>query len=207
MLPPCEVRGGILLMNDVVEFPVGNVLGAGLSAFDVIVDDEHYAAARRLRSPLQHGPARYAVDPTVEARLSASGLLACIRRNYRDHVHEVGARTSEMPTFFAKFACAINVSGRPDTVPANISDVDWDGELALVAEKICRSIDSDHAIEPGDDVSTGTPAGIDWALTSRQSLGLGGALEIEIETLCSLARAEVAALAGSSAFDIGDAVR
>jgi 2-keto-4-pentenoate hydratase/2-oxohepta-3-ene-1,7-dioic acid hydratase in catechol pathway len=58
--------------------------------------------------------------------------IICLGRNYRDHIEEQGAKAPEKPLLFAKASSAVIGPGDPIVIPAGSTQVDFEGEVALV---------------------------------------------------------------------------
>lgn len=58
--------------------------------------------------------------------------VLCVGLNYRPHIEEMGREAPEFPTLFAKFTDSF-VGPADDIVrPADVDQLDWEGEIALV---------------------------------------------------------------------------
>jgi len=74
--------------------------------------------------------------------------IVCIGRNYVDHAKELGNIAPEKPFLFAKFSSSVIATG--DTIrwsSALTSQVDWEGELAVIIGKSGRNIKPENAYE------------------------------------------------------------
>jgi len=109
-------------------------------------------------------------DPPAEAVLDRSavqlsapiprpGKIICIGLNYRDHAAESNAELPAYPTVFAKYASCIIGPGVPIVIPRVTSQVDYEGELAVVIGRRARDVSEANALEyvagyvPFNDVS------------------------------------------------------
>lgn len=87
--------------------------------------------------------------PISECRLLAPlrpGKILCVGRNYAAHAQETGSEVPEKPLIFAKFGSS--VIGHGATIiwrEAITSQVDWEGELAVVIGKRAKDITADEA--------------------------------------------------------------
>ncbi|MBN3837247.1 fumarylacetoacetate hydrolase family protein [Burkholderia sp. Ac-20344] len=72
--------------------------------------------------------------------------VLCIGLNYRDHVAETGRADPKAPDVFAKFASTL--IGPIDDIDctAITSNLDFEGELAIVIGRPCRHVDADDAL-------------------------------------------------------------
>ncbi|MDY3127927.1 MAG: fumarylacetoacetate hydrolase family protein [Corynebacterium sp.] len=90
-----------------------------------------------------------------EVRLLAPTLptkVVALGRNYADHVAEVFKKSAEQlpPTFFVKPSTAVVGPGVPIRIPDFATNVEFEGELALVISKVSKNIDAnswqDHVL-------------------------------------------------------------
>ena len=88
-----------------------------------------------------------AADAALSKPLAAVKLLqpiarppkiVCVARNYAEHAREAGLPVSEIPIVFARFANTLVAPGDPIVVPAVSTNVDWEGELAIIVGKGTR---------------------------------------------------------------------
>ncbi len=73
--------------------------------------------------------------------------VLCIGLNYNDHVAETGRALPSHPDIFAKFASSL--IGPFDTIScSNITpNLDFEGELAIIIGKECRSVSAEDALD------------------------------------------------------------
>lgn len=97
-----------------------------------------------------------ATGPTVELAtadlaplIPEPSKIVCVGANYRDHIEEMGRQPPTHPTYFAKFARSL--TGPNDDLvlpPADVStDIDWEGELAVIIGRPARNVPRDRAID------------------------------------------------------------
>lgn len=69
--------------------------------------------------------------------------------NYRRHAEEAALKIPEYPMVFAKSPSAIQNPGDPIQIPTHLksSEVDYEGELAVVIGKACKNVDYKHALD------------------------------------------------------------
>lgn len=85
--------------------------------------------------------------------------ILCVGLNYRDHASEVALDESAVPTLFAKFRNSLIGPGAPIVLPAISSEVDFEGEMALVIGRRCKDVPVADALDcvagymPFNDVS------------------------------------------------------
>ena len=88
--------------------------------------------------------------PLSEVRLLAPLAprnLICIGLNYFDHAVETDLPVPSVPVVFAKFLNCVIGPGHPITAPAITSQVDYEGELAVVIGRSCRRVAPEHALD------------------------------------------------------------
>jgi 2-keto-4-pentenoate hydratase/2-oxohepta-3-ene-1,7-dioic acid hydratase in catechol pathway len=73
--------------------------------------------------------------------------VICIGLNYRSHAEEAGMELTKVPTFFVKLPNAFRGHGDAVVIPAVSRRIDWEGELAVVIGRQCKSIDAANAFE------------------------------------------------------------
>jgi 2-keto-4-pentenoate hydratase/2-oxohepta-3-ene-1,7-dioic acid hydratase in catechol pathway len=73
----------------------------------------------------------------------------CIGANYRHHIEECGGQVPEYPVVFMKGANALQAHGRPIRIPraCSASEVDYEGELAVVIGRTCRNVTRAQALD------------------------------------------------------------
>ncbi|GGJ53174.1 fumarylacetoacetate hydrolase [Sphingopyxis bauzanensis] len=75
------------------------------------------------------------------------GKIICIGLNYADHAAEAGLQVPDTPTVFSRFASSIVGAEAPIVLPKVSSDLDFEGELAVVIGKRGRHIDVGSALD------------------------------------------------------------
>jgi len=71
----------------------------------------------------------------------------CVGLNYDEHIRETGRDLPEYPVLFPKYASSLIAADQPIPVPAESSQVDYEGELAVVIGRPGRRIRRDDAWE------------------------------------------------------------
>lgn len=96
---------------------------------------------------------------TLKAPIPRPGKILCIGQNYLAHAAEANAGASPYPIIFSKHANAVIGPGEPIVVPAETSEPDYEGELAVVIGKRARRVPEAQALDyvagymPLNDVS------------------------------------------------------
>jgi acylpyruvate hydrolase len=120
-------------------------------------------ANRSLAAQALANPPPEAVLDRSAVRLAAPiprpGKIICIGLNYRDHAAESNAELPAYPTVFAKYASCIIGPGESIVIPRVTSQVDYEGELAVVIGRRARDVAEADALDyvagysPFNDVS------------------------------------------------------
>jgi acylpyruvate hydrolase len=121
------------------------------------------AASREQAQRVLADPPINAVLDRAAIRLAAPiprpGKIICIGLNYRDHAAESNAEVPAYPTVFAKYASCIIGPGASIVIPRVTSQVDYEGELAVVIGRRGRDVAEGDALSyvagyaPFNDVS------------------------------------------------------
>ncbi len=72
--------------------------------------------------------------------------IICLGRNYAAHAQELGNPVPERPLFFFKPPSAVIGPGEEIVLPPS-SRVDYEAELAVVIDRLCRNVKADDAME------------------------------------------------------------
>ncbi|PDT04126.1 5-oxopent-3-ene-1,2,5-tricarboxylate decarboxylase [Rhizobium chutanense] len=91
------------------------------------------------------------VGPVDKVRLGPPvtdpSKVLCIGLNYNDHVAETGRALPSHPDIFAKFASSL-IGPFDEITCSNITpNLDFEGELAIVIGKQCRSVSAEEALD------------------------------------------------------------
>ncbi|WP_412023947.1 fumarylacetoacetate hydrolase family protein [Burkholderia cepacia] len=73
--------------------------------------------------------------------------IICVGLNYLDHSTETGFAKQTYPTVFARFASSLIGHGEPIALPAQSSQLDYEGELVAVIGKGGRGIAREQALD------------------------------------------------------------
>jgi acylpyruvate hydrolase len=73
--------------------------------------------------------------------------ILCVGRNYAEHAREGGSEPPDVPIFFGRFRHTLLGPGEPFVLPRVSSQVDFEGELAVVVGRGGRDIPEDRALE------------------------------------------------------------
>jgi 2-keto-4-pentenoate hydratase/2-oxohepta-3-ene-1,7-dioic acid hydratase in catechol pathway len=87
--------------------------------------------------------------PLADVRLLAPVIprskVACIGRNYSSHAAEMGGDVPPEPLVFLKPNTSVIGPFDPIVYPSQSSDVQFEGELAVVVGRICRDVPAERA--------------------------------------------------------------
>ena len=89
--------------------------------------DSGAAAPSGSGQPLDKVDLLPAVDPTAK--------ILCVALNYVDHAKEANSSIPETPILFFKSQEAMIAAGDPIKVPKAVTELDWEGELAIIIGK------------------------------------------------------------------------
>ena len=93
---------------------------------------------------------RYESLALADVKLQAPlhpGKIVAIGKNYAEHAKETGGEVPTAPIIFSKFPSSIIPTGDPITWSESITtQVDWEGELAVVIGKRARNVTEEDAL-------------------------------------------------------------
>lgn len=73
--------------------------------------------------------------------------IICVGVNYADHASEAGLAQTEVPLFFAKFRNSLTGPTSPIVMPTVSSQIDYEGELAVIIGARCKSVSESEALQ------------------------------------------------------------
>jgi 2-keto-4-pentenoate hydratase/2-oxohepta-3-ene-1,7-dioic acid hydratase in catechol pathway len=100
---------------------------------------EALAAADGLRIPL--------ADVRLLPVIPNPGKIVCVGLNYHDHVVETGRTVTAHPTLFLRLPESQAAHGEDLLLPAESTELDYEGEIAIIIGKPGRRISASHALE------------------------------------------------------------
>ena len=74
--------------------------------------------------------------------------IVCVGRNYAEHAAELGNDVPSEPLLFLKAPSALNLNGGRIVIPKVSSQVEHEGELAVVISKTCKDLADDADVLP-----------------------------------------------------------
>lgn len=86
-------------------------------------------------------------DVSLAAPVARPGKFLAVGLNYADHIAEIGAKTPDFPSTFAKLNTCINGPYAEVHRPRVSDSLDYEGELGFVIGRRCRHAPSERAAE------------------------------------------------------------
>jgi acylpyruvate hydrolase len=124
--------GGLARVTD-----VGSFLRAGPAAD---------ADARELMRDAGHWPATPLEGLRLAPPVTLPRSIVCVGRNYLEHVREGNSPVPEFPILFSKFPNTLVGHDEPVVRHAITSELDYEGELALIIGRQARRVLKDEAL-------------------------------------------------------------
>ena len=93
------------------------------------------------------------------------GKIACIGRNYAEHIKELGNKTPDKPVLFIKPASAIVASGGTVVIPDYSSECHYEIELAVLIGREAKEVSAEEAL----DYVSGYGVALDMTLRDVQN--------------------------------------
>jgi acylpyruvate hydrolase len=97
--------------------------------------------------PLDRAGAVPLAEVTLRPVVPRPSKIFCVGLNYLNHVGETGREIPEYPVLFTKFAETLIGPADPIALPPESSQVDYEGELAVVIGRPGRRITADAALD------------------------------------------------------------
>ena len=104
-------------------------------------------------------------DVTLAPPVDPSCTLYLVGANYRQHAEEAGLSVPTSPVFFSKPATALVASGRAIELPPISTEMDYEGELAVVIGRQARRVskaDARHCVAGYTIVNDVTARDLQW---------------------------------------------
>lgn len=86
-------------------------------------------------------------DVNLLAPVESPGKIVCVGLNYHDHAEEQDEEIPEKPMLFSKASTSITHPERPIIHPADVSQVDYEVELAFVVGKTAKHVAEEDALD------------------------------------------------------------
>jgi 2-keto-4-pentenoate hydratase/2-oxohepta-3-ene-1,7-dioic acid hydratase in catechol pathway len=117
----------------ICRFEVNEYVHTGLIDADrVFIYDDHAPSGRS-----------YAIADIKLLAPAAPSKIVCVGRNYAEHAAELGNDVPAEPLLFLKAPSAVINSGEPILIPPQSSQVEHEGELAVVIGRRCSRLDDE----------------------------------------------------------------
>lgn len=88
-----------------------------------------------------------AADVNLGPPIPDPDKIICLGLNYRTHAEEAGLELPKVPLLFAKFRNTLTGPTGPIMLPALSAQIDYEGELALVVGRRCKTVTVESALE------------------------------------------------------------
>ncbi|QEV99087.1 fumarylacetoacetate hydrolase family protein [Microbacterium caowuchunii] len=119
----------------------------GLALAADIVDAIENGSFGRRDLDLTAAPSYDVADIEYLPVIPAPAKIICVGVNYRTHQEETGKPAPKAPTIFTRFADSQMGHLAPAVYPAESSQFDYEGEMALVIGKPAYKVSADRAME------------------------------------------------------------
>lgn len=108
-------------------------------------------------------------DVTLLPVLPNPGKILCVGHNYEDHRKETGRAKVDHPSIFTRWADTLVAAGQPIVRPRESTDLDYEGELAIVIGKGGRRISKETALDHVAGYAIANDASVrDWQWHTHQ---------------------------------------
>jgi len=85
--------------------------------------------------------------PSSELLFDRVGKIIAVGLNYREHADEGKVETPKTPVLFTKWPNCLIADGDAIVLPENVTQADWEAELAVVIGRTARHVSVDDALE------------------------------------------------------------
>ncbi|OFC70406.1 fumarylacetoacetate hydrolase family protein [Alteromonas confluentis] len=108
-------------------------------------------------------------DVTLAPVIPNPGKVFCVGHNYESHRQETGRAATDHPSIFVRFADSLSAHEQPIVMPKVSTQLDFEGELAVIIGKGGRYISEDDAMSHVAGYACFNDASVrDWQWHSRQ---------------------------------------
>ncbi|MFN0062297.1 MAG: fumarylacetoacetate hydrolase family protein [Myxococcaceae bacterium] len=130
---------------------VGMALDAGVATLDVPSLRALLSSPARLADVRKNAqtarPDVAWTDVTLLPPVPDPARILCVGANYREHREEMGHASVAHPTLFTRFASTLVGSGQPLALASEVTEFDYEGELAVVIGARCRRVSKADALK------------------------------------------------------------
>ncbi|MET0270233.1 MAG: fumarylacetoacetate hydrolase family protein [Sphingomonas sp.] len=145
-----ELLVGFLGENDKI-VPIPLIVRDGLSPIRALLNagpEAVYAARSQAEAAfVSCSGLRELADVEVAPLIPDPDKILCVGFNYLDHIAEMAIEHPSEPNIFAKFRNALIADGGVIKMPPSSSQIDFEGELAVVIGRICNGATEANALE------------------------------------------------------------
>lgn len=108
-------------------------------------------------------------DVSLLPVLPNPGKILCVGHNYEDHRKETGRAKVDHPSIFTRWADTLVAASQPIVRPRESTDLDYEGELAIVIGKGGRRISKETALDHVAGYAIANDASVrDWQWHTHQ---------------------------------------
>ena len=137
------VDAGTLLNDAVAVSTTRHLLAAGSATVQRAFEQARKVFDAGLDAPGVFQAASLELGPPVPD----PDKIICIGVNYADHASETGLTRTEIPLFFGKFRNSLTGPTSPILLPRVSSQIDYEGELAVVIGMRCKEVSEQAALQ------------------------------------------------------------
>jgi acylpyruvate hydrolase len=120
--------------------PVRALIAGGPAAIDAAIAQANQAFE-------SHDPGLLSLDVLkLGPPIPDPDKIICIGLNYSEHAGEAGLAVPRIPIFFAKFRNSLNGPNDPIVLPRFSTEIDYEGELAVIIGARCKDADQATAL-------------------------------------------------------------
>lgn len=123
-----------------------SIYDLGAVAGDRFVDLKAFIAAGTPGDLREKAPRLALSDVTLLPVIPNPGKIFCVGHNYESHRQETGRAKTEYPSIFVRFADSQTAHGAPILMPKLSTDLDFEGEMAVIIGKGGRAIAEANAL-------------------------------------------------------------
>ena len=119
----------------------------GDSRFGVVGDGEVLDAGSTFGAFGEGHPVGRIEELSLDAPVPPAPKIVCVGLNYRDHAEETDQAIPTSPILFAKFPNTLIGHGAPIRIPPEVTQADYEAELAVVIGRRAHRVPESRALE------------------------------------------------------------